>query len=342
MFIGQQFLQNVLGYSTLEAGAADPPGRRLHGARRAALGEARRGARRPLHAAHRLRLLPARLPHDAAALEGGHRRTGRSASATRSSAIGVGLRGHARVALAHRIGAGDARRAWRRAPPTSSATSAARSCSRSSARCSPRATRRRRRRRSPAPRTRRRSPTASQSRAHEVVLEREPTAAAVPAVREPDHRRAPSRRSSTASTGPTPPASSPSLLGAALVFFMFPKHDDEMQLLATYRLLEDTAPAVVLGLRGGRLRRRAPSGSSSPSSSPQSIRASSGSSSIELARLDPRKSHAHDDERVDSLVRRRSSARRARRARRRTRRGRAARGDARPSRRPRRRRRSSP
>ena len=73
MFIGQQFLQNVLGYSTLEAGARDPAGRGLHGARRAALGQARRGARCALHAADRLRLLPARLPRDAAALEGGHR-----------------------------------------------------------------------------------------------------------------------------------------------------------------------------------------------------------------------------------------------------------------------------
>jgi hypothetical protein len=36
----------VLGYSTVEAGAAILPGRRLHGARRAALGQARRGAGR--------------------------------------------------------------------------------------------------------------------------------------------------------------------------------------------------------------------------------------------------------------------------------------------------------
>ena len=65
MFVGQQFLQNVLGYSTLEAGAAILPAAALHGAGRAAVGEARRGPRRPLHAAVRLRLLPARLPHDA-------------------------------------------------------------------------------------------------------------------------------------------------------------------------------------------------------------------------------------------------------------------------------------
>ena len=47
MFVGQQFLQNVLGYSTLEAGARDPPRRDLHGARRAALGQARRARTAP-------------------------------------------------------------------------------------------------------------------------------------------------------------------------------------------------------------------------------------------------------------------------------------------------------
>ena len=51
MFVGQQFLQNVLGYSTLEAGLSILPGRALHGAGRPALGQARRGARRPVHAA---------------------------------------------------------------------------------------------------------------------------------------------------------------------------------------------------------------------------------------------------------------------------------------------------
>ena len=83
MFIGQQFLQNVLGYSTLEAGRGDPAGGGLHGARRAALGEARGRAGRPLHAAPGLRLLPARLPDDAAALERGHRVLEGRRSATR-------------------------------------------------------------------------------------------------------------------------------------------------------------------------------------------------------------------------------------------------------------------
>ena len=86
MFIGQQFLQNVLDYSTVEAGAAILPAAAFMvvvAPRSAKLVEARG---RPVHAALRLRLRAARLPHDAAPLEGGHRRTGRSRSATRSSA----------------------------------------------------------------------------------------------------------------------------------------------------------------------------------------------------------------------------------------------------------------
>ena len=46
MFVGQQFLQNVLSYSTLEAGGRDPARGGLHGAGRAALGQARRSAGR--------------------------------------------------------------------------------------------------------------------------------------------------------------------------------------------------------------------------------------------------------------------------------------------------------
>ena len=90
-------------------GCLDPPGGGLHGARRAALGEAGRGVRRPPDPARRLRLLPRRVRRDAPVvgrrdpvLEGGarlhvrrHRR---------------GLRRHARIALAHRLGARDARR----------------------------------------------------------------------------------------------------------------------------------------------------------------------------------------------------------------------------------------
>ena len=47
MFIGQQFLQNVLGYSSARRGRGDPPGRRLHGPRRTPVGEARRDSTAP-------------------------------------------------------------------------------------------------------------------------------------------------------------------------------------------------------------------------------------------------------------------------------------------------------
>ena len=141
MFIGQQYLQNVLGYSTFEAGAAilrprsDGPGR-------AALGHARRGARRAVHAAARLRLRVARVPHDAPALGGGQPvlagRAGLRASSASASASPAPPR-HIRLPGPCRSPAP----AWLRARPTCSATSAARSCSPSSERCSPPATRRR-------------------------------------------------------------------------------------------------------------------------------------------------------------------------------------------------------
>ena len=60
-FVSQQYLQNVLGYSTLEAGAAFLPAVGLHGPRRAALGEADRDPRGPVHAAARLRVPASRL-----------------------------------------------------------------------------------------------------------------------------------------------------------------------------------------------------------------------------------------------------------------------------------------
>ncbi len=72
MFIGQQFLQNVLGYSTFQAGALDPAGGVLHGAGRSPLGQDRRGTRGPLYPPARLRVRAAQLPDDAAPLEGGH------------------------------------------------------------------------------------------------------------------------------------------------------------------------------------------------------------------------------------------------------------------------------
>ncbi len=47
MFIGQQFVQNVLGYSTLEAGLAILPGALRNDRRRAALGQAGRARTAP-------------------------------------------------------------------------------------------------------------------------------------------------------------------------------------------------------------------------------------------------------------------------------------------------------
>ena len=70
-FISQQFLQNVLVVLDARRRRGVPARDRLHGARRAALGQARRGARRPLHAAVRLRVPAAGLRHDAAAVGGG-------------------------------------------------------------------------------------------------------------------------------------------------------------------------------------------------------------------------------------------------------------------------------
>jgi len=63
MFIGQQFLQNVLGYSTLAAGGF------LHGTGSAALRQVGGGARRAFHAAHRLYICLARVCDHAAVVE---------------------------------------------------------------------------------------------------------------------------------------------------------------------------------------------------------------------------------------------------------------------------------
>ena len=135
MFIGQQFLQNVLGYSTARGRRRDPPGGAHDGPRRAPVGQDRRGPRRPVHAAPRATssccsgssrcslLWDEGIPYWRVAL--GYAFVG----------IGVGLRRHAGVALAHRVRPRAGARAWRRGRRTSSATSAGRSCSRSSARC---------------------------------------------------------------------------------------------------------------------------------------------------------------------------------------------------------------
>ncbi len=104
MFVGQQFLQNVLGYSTLEAGSAILPAALLHGGGCATLGQARRGARRAGDAPHGLLLLPAGLPRHAAALERRHLVLG-SRPRLRARRARRRLRRNARLALSHQLSA---------------------------------------------------------------------------------------------------------------------------------------------------------------------------------------------------------------------------------------------
>ena len=89
--------------------ARDPARGRLHGRRRSAVGEDRRGPRRPVHAAVRLRLRPARLPDDAPALEGRHPvLEGRARLLVRRDRRRP--RRDAGLALAHGLGPGEAGR----------------------------------------------------------------------------------------------------------------------------------------------------------------------------------------------------------------------------------------
>ena len=110
MFVGQQFLQNVLGYSTLEAGAAILPAvvfMVLVAPRSAKLVEAR-GARFTLLA--RLRL-PACSASSRCCCSGTRAAPyWQVGLAYAFIGIGVGLRRHAGLALADRIGAGAAGR----------------------------------------------------------------------------------------------------------------------------------------------------------------------------------------------------------------------------------------
>ena len=109
MFVGQQFLQNVLGYSTLQAGAAILPAALFMVLVAPRSAEARERIRGAVHAARRLRLLPARLPHDAAALEGRHLLL-EGRARLRVHGDRCRLCRHPGFALADRIGAGAARR----------------------------------------------------------------------------------------------------------------------------------------------------------------------------------------------------------------------------------------
>ena len=109
MFVGQQFLQNVLGYSTLDAGLAILPAAVcmvLIAPRSAKLVDA---AGLPRHPARRLRLLPARLPDDAPAVEGGHLLL-EGRPRLRPHRDRRRLRRHAGLAFADRLGPGQPRR----------------------------------------------------------------------------------------------------------------------------------------------------------------------------------------------------------------------------------------
>ena len=147
VFIAQQFLQNVLGYSTLEAGLSVLPLGAcmvLITPLSAKLVEAR-GARLTLLTGYVF--CGRRAAH-----------TGRSASLTPSSGPASGLQ--ARLPRTHSpVPCPSNAPAWRRGRRTSSVTWAARSCSRSSVRCSPPATPRPLLQPSP------RLPTGSRSRA---------------------------------------------------------------------------------------------------------------------------------------------------------------------------------
>ena len=103
MFIGQQFLQNVLGYSTLVAGAAHPAGRVLMVSGRAPLGQAGRGPRLPVHPADRLRASACSASSAMLLLWNEGVRTGWSALGYASRRRRRGLRRHAGLALADRF-----------------------------------------------------------------------------------------------------------------------------------------------------------------------------------------------------------------------------------------------
>ena len=155
---------------------------------RPALGEARRGARRALHPARRLRRSACSASSRCSCSGRRTSPTGRSALGYALVGVGVGFAG---TPASHSLTGSVpvSAPAWRRARPTSSATSAARSCSRSSARCSPPATRRRWPRRSRPRRTRRRSPTSTEASSRSRSPSAEEVAEQYPQYADADHRR---------------------------------------------------------------------------------------------------------------------------------------------------------
>ena len=223
MFIGQQYLQNVLGYSTLEAGAAILPAALVHGPRRAALGQARRGARRAVHAAARLRVRAARLPRRCCCCGTRASPTGWSGSATRFVGIGVGFAGTPASHSLTGLGAGQRARdgvGHGRPPARPRRRDHAVDLRRAAHR---RATPRRSRRAIAASPDAATSRPASRAQLTKSYASAEDVAAAVPAVRD--------RRSSAGGQGVVPRRRRVAylagivavLIGAALVFFVFPR-----------------------------------------------------------------------------------------------------------------------
>ena len=93
MFIGQQFLQNVLGYDTLEAGRGDHACRAHDGAGRAPLGQAGRAFGCPRHDAHAATCSCCSGSSRCCCSGRRASRTGRSGSAYALVGIGVGFAG---------------------------------------------------------------------------------------------------------------------------------------------------------------------------------------------------------------------------------------------------------
>ena len=140
MFIGQQYLQNVSGYSTVEAGAAIIPAAVLMVlvAPRSAKLVGTVGSRNTLLFGYVV--CAARLSHHAAVVEGGLAvLEGRPRVRVRRHRRW--FRGDTRRAFPHRLRPRQRESAWHRVPRICNVTSVARSCNRSSARCSQLATR---------------------------------------------------------------------------------------------------------------------------------------------------------------------------------------------------------
>ena len=225
MFIGQQFLQNVLDYSTLEAGRRSfrPPVCMVLVAPRSAKLVEAHGARFTLLLGYVFVLLGFLTMLLLWKEDIAYWKVGLGYALHRDRRR---VRRHARVALADRLGPGPRAPAWRPAPPTCSATSAARSCSRSSARCSPPAT--------PAAAAAAIAASPDKDQVTDSVqaeLTKSFSSAADIAERTRSTRARSSpgrrRRSSRATSGPTSAGIIAVLLGAALVFFLFPKRDEE-------------------------------------------------------------------------------------------------------------------